>query len=93
MIFKKNDDFFDELTDINTIALRIPNNFVSLSILDYLGFKNRYSFVVNEINSMHPGMSAEILLDREPIGFLGRVHPNVKKDDIFVAEFSLNKKK
>ena len=61
------------------------------NILDYLGFKNRYSFVVNEINSMHPGMSAEILLDREPIGFLGRVHPNVKKDDIFVAEFSLNK--
>ena len=56
------------------------------NILDYLGFKNRYSFVVNEINSMHPGMSAEILLDREPIGFLGRVHPNVKKDDFLMVD-------
>ena len=38
IIFKKKDDFFNELTDFDTIALRIPNNHVSLSILDYLGF-------------------------------------------------------
>ena len=38
IIFEKKDDFFNELTDFDTIALRIPNNHVSLSILDYLGF-------------------------------------------------------
>ena len=61
------------------------------NILDYLGFKNRYTFAVKEIDSMHPGMSASILLDREEIGIIGRIHPSVKKDDIFVAEFSLTK--
>lgn len=61
------------------------------NILDYLGFKNRYSFQVEKINDMHPGMSAAILLDREPIGIIGRVHPSLNKDDIFVAEFSMTK--
>lgn len=61
------------------------------NILNYMGFKNRYSFEVNNISDMHPGMSAEILIDREPIGFLGRIHPSLKKDEIYVAEFSLSK--
>ena len=61
------------------------------NILNYLGFKNRYSFEVDKINDMHPGVSARILVDREPIGFLGRVHPSLKKDEIYVFEFSLTK--
>ena len=61
------------------------------NILDYLGFKNRYTFEAREVDSMHPGMSAVILLDREPIGVIGRVHPSLKKDDIFVAELSMTK--
>ena len=40
---------------------------------------------------MHPGMTAEITLDREPIGFMGRVHPEVMKDDVYVLEISLDK--
>ena len=61
------------------------------NILDYLGFKNRYTFTVDNTSDMHPGMSATILLDREPIGIVGRVHPSLSKDDIFVAELSLSK--
>ena len=60
-------------------------------VLDYLGFKNRYTFTVDNTSDMHPGMSATILLDREPIGIVGRVHPSLSKDDIFVAELSLTK--
>ena len=60
------------------------------SILDYMGFKNRYSFVKKEIPDMHPGISAEIMLDRKSIGVIGRVHPSLRKDDIYVAEVSLN---
>ena len=56
-----------------------------------MGFKNRYTFELNNICDMHPGMSAEILVDREPIGFLGRIHPSIKKDDIYVVEFNLSK--
>lgn len=61
------------------------------NILNYMGLKNRYTFEVNNIPDMHPGMSAEILVDREPIGFLGRIHPSLKKDEIYVVEFSLSK--
>lgn len=61
------------------------------NLLDFLGFKNRYSFVATEAPEMHPGMTAKILVDREEVGILGRVHPSYKKDDIFVAELSMTK--
>ncbi len=61
------------------------------NLLDYAGFKNRYEFQVDSIPNMHPGMSARILLDREPIGIIGRVHPSTLKDEVYVAELSLTK--
>lgn len=59
------------------------------NLLDYLGFKNRYTFEKNKIDNIHPGMGATILLDRQPIGIIGRVHPNIKKDEIYVAEINM----
>ena len=44
-----------------------------------------------KIDELHPGMSAKIILDKEEIGIIGRIHPNIKKDEIYVAEISLNK--
>ena len=61
------------------------------NLLDYLGFKNRYSYVTSNIPNMHPGMSAKILADREEIGIIGRVHPSVEKDEVYVCEFSMSK--
>lgn len=61
------------------------------NILNYLGFKNRYTFKAEEINDLHPGISAKIYLDREEIGVIGRVHPSYKKDEIYVAELSMTK--
>ena len=46
------------------------------NLLNYLGFKNRYTFQKQVLPNMHPGMSAEILMDKEVIGVIGRVHPN-----------------
>ena len=61
------------------------------NLLDYLGFKNRYSFVqANYLPDMHPNMSARIMLDRNEIGIIGRVHPSIKKDEIYVCEINLN---
>lgn len=61
------------------------------NLLDYLGFKNRYSFVqVNDLPEMHPNMSARIMLDRNEIGIIGRVHPSIKKDEIYICELNLN---
>ena len=61
------------------------------NLFDYLGLKNRYTFEKESISNMHPGMSARIYLDREQIGIIGRVHPSTNKDEIYVAEVSMNK--
>ncbi|MBE6150317.1 MAG: phenylalanine--tRNA ligase subunit beta [Firmicutes bacterium] len=61
------------------------------NVLDYLGLKNRYSFEVGTCSDLHPGMSANVLLDRENIGIMGRVHPSLYKDEIYVVELSLGK--
>ena len=61
------------------------------NLLDYLGFKNRYTFVKAELPDIHPGISAKILIDREEIGIIGKVHPSIKKDEIYVAELSMTK--
>ena len=60
------------------------------NLLDYLGFKNRYSFIKCDSSDMHPGISAYITLDRKKIGLIGRVHPLICKDDVYVFELSLN---
>ena len=59
------------------------------NLLDYMGFKNRYSFEVGTCNDLHPGISADIMLDRKKIGVIGRVHPKVLKDEVYVFELSL----
>ena len=61
------------------------------NLLTYLGFKNRYSFKKIEIKELHPGISAEIIIDRNRIGIIGKVHPSITKEDIYVAELSLSK--
>lgn len=60
------------------------------NVLDFMGFKNRYSFEVSNASDLHPGVSANILLDRCKIGIIGRVHPRINKDEIYVFELSLN---
>ena len=59
------------------------------NILDYLGFKNRYTFEKRDLPDLHPGICAAIMLDRKMIGVIGKVHPTLTKDDIYVAELSL----
>lgn len=60
------------------------------NLLDYMGFKNRYSFDPSSLSvDLHPKMSANILLDRKKIGLIGRVHPSICKEEVYVFELSL----
>lgn len=61
------------------------------NILNYIGLKNRYSFVISSEKSLHPGISADIYLDREKVGYLGKIHPSICKDDIYVSEINIEK--
>ena len=62
-------------------------------LLNYLGFARRYSFVIDENipNELHPGMSASIIMQGVHVGIIGKLHPNVSKDDLYVAEINLTK--
>ncbi len=60
------------------------------NLLKYLGFKNRYDFEKIEIKELHPGVSAKIMVDRKQIGIIGKVHPSLYKEDIYVAELSMS---
>ena len=59
-------------------------------LLHYMGYQGRYSFVRSGCSSLHPGVSANIILDGKRIGIFGKVHPNITKDEIYVFEFDLN---
>ena len=61
------------------------------NLFNFLGFKNRYTFEKLTTKNMHPGVCATILMDKEPIGIIGRVHPLINQDEIFVAELSMTK--
>ena len=59
-------------------------------LLDYLGYKNRYSFVSGDLpKEMHPSKSLLININGKNIGFIGMVHPNIYKEEIYVFEINL----
>ena len=63
-------------------------------VLDYLGYAGRYSLVVDENKipaELHPGQSAVISVNNDIVGIMGKVHPNVTSEDIFVFEINLDK--
>lgn len=63
-------------------------------LLDYLGYTGRYSFVVNEDkmpDELHPGQAALISVNNDVVGMIGRVHPKLSKENVYVFEIDLDK--
>ena len=62
-------------------------------LLDYLGYTNRYSFVLpnNIASEFHPGVYASINLQGSEIGYIGKLHPSISKEDVFIFEINLDK--
>ncbi|HJV16168.1 MAG TPA: phenylalanine--tRNA ligase subunit beta [Bacillales bacterium] len=58
-----------------------------------IGLFENVTYVQAQVDGMHPGRTAEILLNGKKIGFAGQVHPNVQKEldlkDTYVFELSL----
>ncbi len=65
---------------------------IAEEILDYLGYGGRYSFVVkdNIPEQMHPGQTAFISVNNDVVGMIGRIHPQICKDEVFVMEINLD---
>ena len=66
---------------------------VAEEILDFLGYGNRYSFVMpkEKIPEFHPGQVAEINVNNDIVGLIGRIHPEISKEPVFVMEINLDK--
>ncbi len=63
-------------------------------LLDYLGYERRYSFVIKENqmpDELHPGQSALISVNNDIVGLIGRVHPSLEKEAVYVFEIDLDK--
>ncbi len=62
-------------------------------LLEYLGYQNRFSFIVDENipDELHPSQSASIILQGRPIGIIGKLHPSIMKDEVYVLEINLEK--
>jgi phenylalanyl-tRNA synthetase beta chain len=58
-----------------------------------LGVLEQAAFVQAQVDSMHPGRTAEVQLNGKKVGFIGQVHPTVQKEldlkDTYVFELSL----
>lgn len=64
---------------------------VAEEVLDYLGYAGRYSFMKQEMpKEMHPGQSAYINVNGANVGIIGKIHPNVTKEDVYVLEINLD---
>ena len=67
---------------------------VAEEILEYLGYNGRYSFVRNlekTPDELHPGQSAVISVNNDIVGIIGKIHPKVEKDDVYVLEIDLDR--
>lgn len=62
-------------------------------LLNYLGFNGRYRLNANgELpDEFHPFQSATVELQGKTVGVMGKLHPNVIKDDVFAFELDLDK--
>ena len=61
-------------------------------LLNYLGYAGRYTINVGEVpKELHPGVSAVINMQGKNIGIIGRLHPSVSKDEVYVFEINLDK--
>lgn len=66
---------------------------IAEELLDFLGYAGRYSFVVkdNMPKELHPGQSAYISVNNDIVGIIGKIHPEINKEAVFVMEINLDK--
>ena len=66
---------------------------IAEEILDYLGYYGRYSFIQPKAipQEMHPWQTAEISVNNDIIGIVGKLHPSVEKEAVYVLEINLDR--
>ena len=65
----------EKMYDFYSLKGIVESYFEAIRISDYITYQPS-----NEIEELHPGRTAKILLDGESIGVLGQIHPNIAKE-------------
>jgi phenylalanyl-tRNA synthetase beta chain len=104
--FKKGEEYGENTklcalmtgSHFDSLEIKKPVDFYTIKgvaeeVLDYLGYGARYSFVrpKQNIKDFHPGQTAEISVNNDIVGIVGRLHPVDYKEDIYVLEINLDK--
>jgi len=63
------------------------------NLLEFIGLNNRYSLKLSDKlpKEIHPKINSEIIVGGKSIGYFGKLHPVVSKEDMYVCEISLTK--
>lgn len=67
---------------------------IAEEILDYLGYNGRYSFIKDKEKlpeDMHPGQSAVISVNNDIVGIIGKIHPKIESEDVYILEIDLDR--
>ena len=104
--FYKKDDKFGENTKLCVLMTGERNSGLNTKqvdfydikgiteeILDYLGYNGRYSFMIKNTlpKEFHPYQTAQINVNNDIVGIVGKLHPEVQKDNVYVLEINLDK--
>ena len=103
--YKENDEYKEDMKLSVLLSgdyvIDVPNVKVDFyylkgileELLYFLGFEGRYSLLKNDYvpHELHPGVSAAINVNGTNLGIIGKLHPSVSKDDIYVMEINLTK--
>ncbi len=104
--FYKKDDKFGENTKLCVLMTGERNTGLNTKqvdfydikgiteeILDYLGYNGRYSFMIKNTlpKEFHPYQTAQINVNNDIVGIVGKLHPEVQKDNVYVLEINLDK--
>ena len=64
---------------------------IAEEILEYLGYAGRYSFIKKEFpKEMHKGQSAYINVNGTDVGIIGKIHPSITNENVYVMEINLD---
>lgn len=66
---------------------------IAETVLDYLGYGGRYSFILKDKmpKEFHIGQTAYISVNNDEVGIVGKIHPKITKEQVYVLEINLSK--
>ncbi len=81
--------YYEDISKNNNVDFYVVKGVIE-ELLDYHGYNGRYSFVEDySLKELHPYQSAKIMVNGITVGYIGKLHPNITKEDVYVFEINL----